>query len=148
MEQYSRFQLSASLEDYLEAIIYLERNNRVARVKDIANYLNVKMPSVTGALKILKERGLVNYQKNSYINLTEQGISIAQTVTAKHRLLIRFLEHILLLPHSKAHDMACQMEHILDGNTVTRLRLLMDKFEESVEEESWKEVMQKVGQSD
>ena len=58
-------QLSTSLEDYLEAIIRLEKANRVARVKDIAGALNVQMPSVTGALKTLRDKGYVDYERNS-----------------------------------------------------------------------------------
>ena len=57
--------LTPSLEDYLEAILRLERKNRVARVKDIAVLLNVQMPSVTGALKNRRARERVNSEKNS-----------------------------------------------------------------------------------
>jgi len=53
--------LSASLEDYLEVIFHLEKSNRVARAKDIADQMNVQRASVTGALKALAGKGLINY---------------------------------------------------------------------------------------
>ena len=74
-------ELSASIEDYLEAIGHLEKQNRVARVKDIAERLNVQMPSVTGALKVLRGKGLVNYERNSYITLTEDGLKVADSTS-------------------------------------------------------------------
>lgn len=124
--------LSSSLEDYLEAISYLEKANRVARVKDIAKLLKVKMPSVTGALKILKEKGLVDHEKNSYICLTDRGLRIANAVTRKHSILTHFLENILHIPNLKAQEMACQMEHILDGDALSRIMRLIDTFESEV----------------
>ena len=62
--------LSASLEDYLEVIFHLEQSNRVARAKDIADQMNVQRASVTGALKALSGRGLINYSPYSFITLT------------------------------------------------------------------------------
>ena len=129
--------LSASLEDYLEAIIHLEKANRDARVKEIAEFLSVKMPSVTGALKVLKKKGLVDYEKNSYIRLTEQGASVASSITAKHKVLIRFLRRVLQLSEDKAYDMACRMEHVIDDETEMRLQLLIETFENNVDQASW-----------
>ncbi len=116
--------LTPSLEDYLEAILRLERKNRVARVKDIAALLDVQMPSVTGALKNLRSKGLVNYERNSYISLTDGGMEIAQGVEQKHRLLAEFLEKILLLSPEKAHSEACEIEHVVSPETAARLKSL------------------------
>ena len=63
--------LSASLEDYLEAIFHIVRKKRAARPKDISRYLDVGNSSVTGALKALKARRLVNYAPYDVVNLTE-----------------------------------------------------------------------------
>ena len=124
--------LSPSMEDYLEAIWNLEKVNRVARVKDIADSLRVKMPSVTAALKVLREKGLANYRKNSFISLTDTGIEIAATIVSKHRTLSRFLETILLVPYERAQDMACKMEHAIDCDTLDRMARLIDSFEEEM----------------
>jgi DtxR family transcriptional regulator, Mn-dependent transcriptional regulator len=121
--------LTRSLEDYLEAILLLETKNRVARVKDIANELGVQMPSVTGALKNLKNRGYINYEKNSFISLTEEGIQVAQNIQNRHNTVTEFLEHVLLLPHDKAADEACKIEHVITQETTIRLKNCTEYFE-------------------
>ena len=80
--------LSASLEDYVEVIYHLERSNRVARAKDIADQMNVQRASVTGALKALAGRGLINYSPYSYITLTSVDVPLrrmSSTVTRHSR---------------------------------------------------------------
>ncbi|TFG60059.1 MAG: metal-dependent transcriptional regulator, partial [Spirochaetales bacterium] len=111
-----------SMEDYLEAILELEKKNKVARVKDISAFLSVQMPSVTGALKILKTRGLINYEKNSYISLTEQGTAYASKVREKHTIITSFLRDILLLAADKADEEACKIEHVITLDTALRLQ--------------------------
>ncbi len=135
--------LTPSLENYLEAILYLEKKNRVARVKDIANMLNVQMPSVTGALKTLKAKGLIQYEKNSYINLTEKGTSIARSVQNRHSIIANFLERTLGLSPDDAEQQACQMEHIISTDTARRIESLSVYIEDKIlsdnglTEESW-----------
>lgn len=116
--------LTPSLEDYLEAILQLEEKNRVARVKDIAEKLSVQMPSVTGALKNLKSKGMIEYEKNSFINLTDQGKVLAKAVLKKHTILLRFLEQTLFLAPEKAAEEACRIEHSIDQETAKRLENL------------------------
>jgi DtxR family Mn-dependent transcriptional regulator len=124
--------LSRSLEDYLEAIYQLEKKNRVARVKDIADLLNVQMPSVTGAIKNLKSKNLVNYEKNSFISLSEKGFEIAESVQNRHSALKEFLEKILLMPSKIAEAQACKMEHAIDPETAMRFRSCTRFFREEV----------------
>ena len=124
-------ELSSSIEDYLEAIGSLEKEHRVARVKDIAGRLDVQMPSVTGALKVLKVKGLVNYERNSYITLTAEGLKIANSISLKHKRLATFLREVLLLSPGKAQDEACRIEHAVSEETVTRLMRLMDYYEKN-----------------
>ena len=123
--------LTPSLEDYLEAILQLEEKNRVARVKDIAEKLSVQMPSVTGALKNLKGKGLIDYEKNSFINLTEQGKEIAETILKKHHILVSFLEKGLLIEPGKAEEEACKIEHSIDLDTARRIKNISDYLTES-----------------
>ena len=124
--------LTPSLEDYLEAILQLEKKNRVARVKDIADKLSVQMPSVTGALKNLKSKGMIEYEKNSFINLTPKGSKIARSVLNKHEILVDFLEQSLFLPAEQAQEEACKIEHSINQDTATRIKnltaYLMEQF--------------------
>ena len=70
--------LSDSLEDCLETILELEKNHKVARVKDIAEKMGILRGSVTTALKHLADKNLINYEPYSFITLTRKGTSIAR----------------------------------------------------------------------
>ncbi len=126
--------LTTSLEDYLEAILFLEEKNRVARVKDIADFLSVQMPSVTGALKTLRTKDLVEYERNSFINLTKEGMKIAKSIRKKHDILHGFLKDILLLPEDIADDEACKIEHSIDQSTAQRISNLSSFISELIKE--------------
>ncbi|MFA6134023.1 MAG: metal-dependent transcriptional regulator [Phycisphaerae bacterium] len=118
--------LTRSLEDYLEAVLFLIRQGQVARVRDIARRLEVGMPSVTAALKSLTERGLVNYEAYQVVTLTDRGRELAEGVSQRHFLLRRFLTDILGLDGATAEANACRMEHAVDQDALTRLSRFVD----------------------
>jgi len=138
--------LTTSLEDYLEAILFLEEKNRVARVKDIADFLSVQMPSVTGALKTLRAKDLVEYERNSFINLTKEGMKIARSIRNKHDILHNFLKDILLLHEDIADDEACKIEHAIDQSTAARINNLTKYIktmiqEDKIDADQWQKVI-------
>jgi DtxR family transcriptional regulator, Mn-dependent transcriptional regulator len=106
--------LSASLEDYLEAILLLERSSRVARVSEIAEQLKVSRPSVTSALKNLGSRGLVLHARYGHVTLTTEGARIALGVERRHIAIRDFLTGILSIPEDLAEVSACRLEHVLE----------------------------------
>ena len=114
-------QLTESMENYLEAILELEKVNKVARAKDIAEKLEIKKGSVTGGLKALAEKGLINYAPYSFITLTEKGKEQAEEIAYRHRVLKDFLLNILQIDEDTAEQTACRMEHAIDGKTLERL---------------------------
>lgn len=113
--------LTASLEDYLEAIWHLVREKNTARSKDIAERLGVNKSSVTGALKSLSARGLILYEAYQTATLTPEGKRTAEDIVRRHEVIRDFLERLLLLPGDVAEDNACRMEHALDGRVLERL---------------------------
>ncbi|MEN6437963.1 MAG: metal-dependent transcriptional regulator [Syntrophobacter sp.] len=113
--------LSASLEDYIEVIYHLEQSNRVARAKDIADQMNVQRASVTGALRALAGRGLINYSPYSYITLTEEGREIARDVIRRHKALKEFFMSTLQLGSEDAEANACRIEHAIAPEAIERL---------------------------
>ncbi|GLI34842.1 metal-dependent transcriptional regulator [Desulforhabdus amnigena] len=113
--------LSASLEDYLEVIFHLEQSNRVARAKDIADQMNVQRASVTGALKALASRGLINYSPYSYITLTATGRNIAKDIIRRHDTLKEFFLTALQMNPDDAEANACRIEHAIDPVAIDRL---------------------------
>ena len=113
--------LSSTMEDYLEAIAALKKQNDVARVRDIGRLLDVKSSSVNAALRTLSKKGLVRHEKYGYVNLTPTGEEIACNVQGKHDLLLKFLTKILNINENEALQDACKMEHTISPKTFDRL---------------------------
>ncbi len=113
--------LSESLEDYLETILELEKSQKVARAKDIADKIGVQRGSVTGALKALSEKGLINYEPYSFITLTPSGKKIAREIKRRHEILEDFLVRVLGVEETQAAETACRMEHAIDKQSVDKL---------------------------
>jgi len=113
--------LTSSLEDYLEAILFVVRQKRVARVRDIAERVGVGMPSVTAALKTLARRKLVNYDPYQAVTLTDRGRELAEQISHRHHALRRFLADVLGLDSDAADANACRMEHAVDDELLERL---------------------------
>jgi len=118
--------LSASLEDYLEAIFNLAGKHNVARSKDIAKLLGVSKSSVTGALRALKKRGLANYKPYDYVTLTESGQTAAAEVVQKHNIIKSFFVNVLGVEPDTAQEPACMAEHVLGPKIITRLLAFME----------------------
>lgn len=113
--------LSASLEDYLQAIYHLEGSGSAVRAKEIADRMNVQGASVTGALKALAVRGLVNYSPYCRITLTPAGRRAAREVVHRHDILREFFLTTLQLESHQAESNACRIEHAIDAAAVDRL---------------------------
>ena len=114
--------ITQSLEDYLEAIYVLESNGTPATVRGVARFLDVKMPSVVAAARILKERALIHQEPYAPITLTAAGRAAARTVRERHKLLKKFLV-MLGVRESTADEDACKMEHILSPETIAKIRM-------------------------
>ncbi len=121
-------ELSSKLEDYLEAIYVVQQEKRVARVKDLADLLMVRPPTVNSAIKKLERLGLVEHQNYGYISLTPQGEEIARCVYDRHRTLLDFLIKVLGVDRRKALAQACGMEHSITEFTRERLQCLCEFF--------------------
>lgn len=113
--------LTSAMEDYLEAIYHLEQERRIARVRDIAVRLGVKMSSVSSALKSLGSRGFIRYDPHQFITLTDRGIEKAKQIVRKHEILKRFLARVLKVGEPAAEDNACRIEHHLDPEVIEKL---------------------------
>ncbi len=133
MEKKSKNKLSKSItptmEDYLEAIVNLEKEKKVVRVKDIASKMGVRMPTVTSMLKNLSQSNLVEYERYEYIELTEKGRKIGEEIDRRHQSLKKFLEHILGIDPEIAEQEACKMEHTVSTNTLNRFVEFMNFIE-------------------
>ena len=113
--------LSASLEDYLEAIFNLAEKTGIARSRDIADMLCVSRASVTGALHTLKKKGLVHYAPYDFVTLTKSGQAAAAEVARRHEILKSFFANILGVKADIAQKAACKAEHLLGPEVISRL---------------------------
>lgn len=112
--------LSASLEDYLEAILHIVEARGAARPKDIARQLGIGNSSVTAALKTLAAKGLANYAPYEVITLTEEGEKAAREVVHRHETLKEFFVRVLAAKEELADVAACRMEHAVPGELIDR----------------------------
>jgi DtxR family Mn-dependent transcriptional regulator len=122
--------LTPTMEDYLEAIYNLSQEKRVVRVKDIAKRLGVKMPTVTNMLKTLSERGMIDYEKYEYLELTGKGSYIGSQIDQRHKTLKAFLTDILQIDQDQADEDACKMEHSVSPATLERMVEFMEFVED------------------
>ncbi|MFO7818392.1 MAG: metal-dependent transcriptional regulator [Thermodesulfobacteriota bacterium] len=116
------YELTPSLEDYLEIIFELEtKQKRGAKPSEIADRLGVQRASVTGAMRSLAEKALVNYQPYSSVTLTPEGFRVAAKVVHRHKVLSEFLHNMLNLPIKAAEANACRIEHHIDDQAMEQL---------------------------
>ena len=142
----NNLKLTPSMEDYLESILKMEITNDNPKIKDIAKDLNVQMPSVIGALKTLRGKDLVIYQKNTNIQLTKKGKNIAITVKERHEAIAFFLQKIFLFSENEAQDTACQIEHVIQPETAKQFSNLTTWLNtniigKEISIEKWKEII-------
>lgn len=113
--------ISASMQNYLEEILNLSRQQDTVRVTDIAERLNLSKPSVAQALKQLRGRGFIKQSHYGPVELTEKGQRCALVVRRRHEVLRSFLVEVLGLDHKVAERDACLMEHAVSSETIERL---------------------------
>ena len=110
-----------SMEDYLEAILVLSKRLPVVRSVDIADFLNFKKPSVSVAVKKLKEQDKITVTKEGYIYLTESGREIASTILERHMLFTNWLVFMGVDEETAARD-ACRLEHAISDESFAAMK--------------------------
>jgi len=116
--------LSETQEDYLLDILEQVKANSVARIKDIAQKRHVSLPTAVSAIKTLAEKNIIKHEKYSYIQLTDYGLSIAQTLIERKRQILKFLVNTLGLNEDIALKDTHKLEHDLSDETLNMLMKL------------------------
>ncbi len=109
-----------SAEDYLESILILEQRNGSVRSIDIVNELKFSKPSISIAMKKLRENGYIDMDESGHIKLCPSGREIAERIYSRHKLLSKVLTAIGVDPE-KATEEACKIEHDIDEETYWKL---------------------------
>lgn len=115
-----------SSEDYLETILVLSKRLPVVRSIDIAVELNYSKPSVSVAMKNLREKGLIEVNPSGFIQLTESGLAIASSVYERHTVLSNWLIS-LGVPEETAVADACRMEHQMSAVSFHAMKEFIEK---------------------
>ena len=113
--------IQKSAEDYLETILRLTLQNGSVRSIDIANELGFSKPSVSTAMKRLRENGYITVEPHGLIQLTERGRAIADKIYERHILLTQYLIDLGVSAEIAEQD-ACKIEHILSQETFDHIR--------------------------
>ena len=113
--------LSATVEEYLEAIYNMSMEDEVVIGARLAEKFGVSAPTVTEMLKRLVRDGFIEMDNTRQVTLTEAGVSAAEAVLRRHRLTERFLVDMLGMQWHQVHEEACRLEHFISGAVESRV---------------------------
>ena len=113
--------LRASGEDYLEAVLMLQKKNGMVRSIDLARHMEVSKPSISRAVAILQEGGFLTVDSDYFLHLTEAGREVAEKIYERHRFFTEQLITAGVDPKTAEAD-ACRIEHIISDESFDRLK--------------------------
>ena len=119
-------QIRQSGEDYLEAILMLQKRNGQVRSIDICNELGHSKPTVSVAMKNFRENGYINMDDDYLITLTEKGKAIAESVYERHIVISKFLMAIGV-DEETAYSDSCKIEHYISNESIEKIKQHMMK---------------------
>lgn len=115
-------------EDYLETILRLKEQLGQVRSIDIAREMDYSKPSVSRAMKILTEKGLVYMDGRKFIHLTDEGLAKAKSVAGCHHLFKDMLIEVFGVSEETAEEDACRIEHIVSEETVQKIKEKLEAY--------------------
>lgn len=113
--------IQESAENYLEAILVLQKRKGVVRSIDIANELSFSKPSVSVAMKNLRTNGYIEVDGDGYISLLDKGREIAEKIYERHMLISSWARPHGVSPETASED-ACRIEHVISAETFEKLK--------------------------
>jgi len=118
-------EVTAVIEEYLEAIYRLQERSGMARTRDLINLLNVASGTVTNTVERLEKGGYITHEPYKGVKLTERGLMIALQVLRRHRLGERLLTDILHMEWHEVHEAACKLEHGITEEIIKPLEIAL-----------------------
>ena len=119
--------IQESAENYLETVLILSKRTPEVRSIDVATELGFSKPSVSVAMKNLRENGYVIINKEGHIFLTDAGREIAEMIYERHTLLSTWLISLGVSPETAAED-ACRMEHVISKESFSAIKEHVEKY--------------------
>lgn len=118
--------IQRSAEDYFETIYILKKRNGSVRAIDIVNEMDFSKPTVSVAMKKFRENGFITVDPDGQINLTQQGLFIAERTFEKHNVIARALL-MLGVSEETAYEDACRIEHCISDESFTAIKDFLKK---------------------
>ena len=115
-------------EDYLETILTLQQRKGQVRSVDVATELHYSKPSVSIAMKKLREQGYVHMDENGLLTLTRAGMEVANGVYERHKTLKKMLM-FMGVPEEDAAEEACKLEHAISDTTLEKIKIFLERAE-------------------
>lgn len=120
--------LHESGENYLETILILKEKHGTVRSIDIVEELGYSKSSVSRAVNLLKDRGLITISEKGNIDFTQEGITLTKKIYERHHILTQFLEKIGVSSEVAEND-ACRIEHVISDMTVEAIKSFLKEKE-------------------
>ena len=124
--------MTDSLEEYLYTIYVLLKKYGIARVTDIANQMEVTKASTSNALNILKNQGLINYEKYKDITITQNGLARAKYIERRHELFRKFLKDIIKTDENLVETETEKLAHCISCHTAAKLEKFIENYMSSI----------------
>ena len=118
--------IQRSAEDYFETIYILKKRNGSVRAIDIVNEMGFSKPTVSVAMKKFRENGFITVDPDGQINLTQQGLFIAERTFEKHNVIARALL-MLGVSEETAYEDSCRIEHCISDESFTAIKDFLKK---------------------
>lgn len=115
-----------SAENYLETILIIKERNGEVRSVDIVNELGFSKPSISVAMKNLRQNGYITMDTKGFIELTEKGLTIAETMYERHKLFSKWLIDLGVNEKTTRED-ACRIEHVISAETFDAIKKFIGK---------------------
>lgn len=118
---YDGSHITQSGEDYLEAILMLQKSKGMVRSVDLARHMGFSKPSISHAVKVLREGGFLTMDEDGYLHLTDIGKEVAEKIYEKHQFFTSGLIGLGVDPEIAEAD-ACKIEHVISEESYTKLK--------------------------
>lgn len=119
--------IKESAENYLETILIIKERKGNVRSIDIVNELEFSKPSVSIAMKNLRENGYICVDKDGYITLTDKGLEIAEKMYERHNFISKYLM-LMGVSRKTAIEDACRIEHVISEESFAAIKKYASKF--------------------
>jgi Mn-dependent DtxR family transcriptional regulator len=127
-KQFEENKITHSAAHHLTAVKELRESRGYARVTDVARLLNITTGSASTNLKNLKSKGFITEDENRFLELTEEGLQLAQAVLTRKEIFFRFLVDVLNVNNDQAEIDACKTEHLISAETAAKLEKFVQQY--------------------